>query len=76
VQKLVSAEAGTLAARLAELKDERQIAEAAIRHVFCRPPADGEVERLAAWLATQDQSHRCEQLLWVLAASAEFRFQH
>lgn len=78
VQTLMSAEPGTLAARLAALSDPRQIAEAAIRHVHCRPPAEGEVDRLANWYSHEQQepARICEQLVWVLATSAEFRFQH
>jgi hypothetical protein len=81
IQTLVSAEAGTLAARLAEMNDPKQIAEAAIRHIFCRAPAEGEVDQLASWFAQlqdqkQEKARVCEQLVWILATSAEFRFQH
>ena len=77
VQALVGAEPGTLAVRLAELSDPRQIAEAAVRQVFSRPPAAGEVERLAEWFGQQPgKSRACEQLLWILLTSAECRFQH
>jgi hypothetical protein len=82
VQTLVAAEPGTLAARLAEMSDHRQIAEAAIRHVFCRPPAEGEIDRLAEWLAGRSHASSiskaaaCEQMVWTLVTSAEFRFQH
>jgi hypothetical protein len=83
VQSLVSAEPLTLAARLAALKDQRQMAESAVRAVLCRPPAAGEVDRLTAWMAQQqlagpppEPARLCEQLIWALVASAEFRFQH
>ena len=77
VQALVSAEPGTLTMRLAEMGEPRQIAEAAIRHVFSRPPAAGEVERLAEWFGQQPEKQRdCEQLIWILLTSAECRFQH
>ncbi|HEX5106379.1 MAG TPA: DUF1549 domain-containing protein [Pirellulaceae bacterium] len=82
IQTLVSAEEGTLAARLAEMSDDRSIAEAAIRHVYCRPPDEGEIERLAGWLDEQSQApsfekvRTCEQIVWILVTSAEFRFQH
>jgi hypothetical protein len=82
VQTLVSADPGTLAARLAEMTDLKQIAEMSIRHVYCRSPAEGEVDRVTSWLAEQsrvpsyDKTRACEQLLWILVTSAEFRFQH
>jgi len=83
VQALLGREPGTLAARLAETADARQIAESAIGQVYCRPPAADEVERLTNWLKQQEQSsqpadkHRiCEQLVWALVTAAEFRFQH
>jgi hypothetical protein len=80
IQTLVAAEPNTLAAKLAELSDNTQIADAAIRQVYCRPPAAGEVDRLAEWLVARShassKSACCEQLIWVLATSAEFRFQH
>jgi hypothetical protein len=80
IQTLVAAEPNTLAAKLAELSDNTQIADAAIRQVYCRPPAAGEVDRLAEWLVgrshASSKSACCEQLIWVLATSAEFRFQH
>lgn len=77
VQTLVSAEPGTLTARLAEMAESRQTAEAVIRHVFSRPPAAGEVDRLAEWLGQQPEKQQaCEQLVWILLTSAESRFQH
>jgi hypothetical protein len=80
MQTLVAAEPGTLATRLAEMSDNTKITEAAIRHVFCRPPAEGELERLSEWLVGRShdssQTAACEQLVWTLVTSAEFRFQH
>jgi hypothetical protein len=77
VQALVAGEPGTLAARLADARDPRQVAEMAVRHVFGRSPAEGEVERLTEWLSQQpDKPRACEQLVWTLVTSAEFRFQH
>jgi hypothetical protein len=78
LQTLVSAEPGTLAARLAEMSDPRQIAQTAVRHAFSRPPTEAEFERVTQFLAEQtgEKSRACEQLVWVLVTSAEFRFQH
>lgn len=77
-QAVVRAEGKSLAARLAEMSDNRKVAETAIRHIFCRPPVEAELDRLAAWIADQqqDRARTCEQLVWALITSAEFRFQH
>ncbi len=77
VQVLMNADAGSIAARLADLSDPRQIADVAVRHTLCRPAAPGEIDRLADWIKQQPARARaCEQLLWILVTSAEFRFQH
>lgn len=78
VQKVFSAEEKTLAARLATIEAPRQIAEAVIRAIYCRPPQSEEVQRLADWISAQSspKQQTCEQLVWVLVTSAEFRFKH
>ncbi len=78
VQKLFAAEEKTLAARLAVLEQPPRIAEAAIRGVYCRAPFAGEVDHLASWVQqqTSPRQQTCEQLVWVLVTSAEFRFKH
>jgi hypothetical protein len=78
VQKLFAAEEKTLAAKLAALEHPDQIAEAAIRGVYCRAPVAEEKERLAKWIEEQNSSRQltCEQLVWVLVTSAEMRFQN
>jgi hypothetical protein len=78
VQKLFAADEKTLAAKLAELKSSAEIAETAIRGVYCRPALPEEKDRLTKWIEQQRSPRRqvCEQLVWVLVTSAEFRFQH
>lgn len=78
VQKLFAAEEQTLAARLATMEQPAEIAAAAIRGVYCRVPAEEEKNRLANWIVeqTSPRQQTCEQLVWILVTSAEFRFQH
>jgi hypothetical protein len=78
VQKLFVADEKTLAAKLLTVEDSKQLAEAAVRGVFGRAPVAEEVERLTAWLnaQTSPRQQTCEQLVWVLVSSAEFRFKH
>ena len=78
VQKLFAADENTLAVKLAALEDNQQLAAIAIRGVYGRTAAEGEVERLAEWISTQKSARQqtCEQLVWVLCTAAEFRFKH
>jgi hypothetical protein len=78
VQQLFAVDEHSLAARLTELKQPADIAEAAIRAVYCRPALPDEKNRLASWIERQQSPlpQTCEQLVWVLVTSAEFRFQH
>ena len=78
VQKLFAADEKSLAAKLSELKQPAEIAVAAIRSVYCRPSLPDEKDRLTKWIGEQQTPlpQICEQLVWVLVTSAEFRFQH
>lgn len=78
VQKLFAADEKTLAAKLSAIEKPADIAEAAVRAVYCRPPLPEEKQRLSDWIAAQTSPRQqtCEQLVWVLVTSAEFRFQH
>jgi hypothetical protein len=78
VQKLFVADEKTLAAKLLTIEDSKQLAEAAIRGVFGRAPVTDEVQRLTTWFNSQTSPRQqtCEQLVWVLVTSAEFRFKH
>ncbi len=78
VQKLFQAEGNNLAARLAKISDANELARVAVRAIFTRDPRPDEQQELAAWIKSQagDQSRTAEQLVWALATSAEFRFNH
>jgi len=78
VQTLVRAEGRSLTAELTLLDGAENIARTAIRRVHCREPSAEEVRDLATWLERQagDRARACEQLVWALVTSAEFRFQH
>ncbi len=81
-QKLVAAEGENLVARLAEMKDDKQAVEAAFRAVLTRAPSDEEVRQITESCKTessdaeQDRQMMCEQIVWALLTSAEFRFNH
>lgn len=77
-QALFQAAGDNLPARLAGIEDPAQLVRSAVRAVLSRPATDEEIAELAAWLAEQggDRAAACEQLVWALAASAEFRFNH
>jgi hypothetical protein len=78
IQKLLAPTENNLAAQLAAVEDTRKLIETAVRSVLNRPPQTAELDQLAAWFDSQQQERRatCEQLVWALAASAEFRFNH
>lgn len=78
VQKLFVADEKTLSANLVAIQDPKQLAEAAIRGVHGRAADTSEIERLTAWINSQTSPRQqtCEQLVWVLVTSAEFRFKH
>jgi hypothetical protein len=76
VRKLVGAD-GNLAARLATIRDDRELLRTAFRTILSRPPTGDEVAELSGWLKRQSgRRAACEDLVWALAASAEFRFNH
>lgn len=68
----------SLVKRLASTRESREIVATAVQGLLTRAPQDDESSRLAAWLDRQGEDRRaaCEQLLWALVTSAEFRFNH
>jgi hypothetical protein len=78
VRKLVAADGGNLAQRLAGLRDDRDRVQAAFAATLGRPPTAAEADRVVAGLAhgPPDRRAACEDLAWALVASAEFRFNH
>lgn len=77
-QELFQAQEDNLPARLAQIDDTQKLVRAAILAVLSRAAEDEESAELAAWFDQQsgDRGKACEQLVWVLAGSAEFRFNH
>jgi hypothetical protein len=76
VRKLVSGSG--LVTRLAKVDDDRALATAAVRAVLARPATAAELGELESWLKRHegDRTAASEDLVWSLAASAEFRFNH
>ncbi|MFO0825645.1 MAG: DUF1549 domain-containing protein [Gemmataceae bacterium] len=76
VRKLIAA-SGNLAERLAASKDDGEVVKTAVRTVNSRTATESEVADLTAWLKKQsDRRAVCEDLVWALVSSAEFRFNH
>jgi hypothetical protein len=78
IRELLTADNDRLVGRLEQIEDRDERVAAAVRNVLSRPPADDEVSLLSDYLAQRDD-RRLEgirQLVWVLLASAEFRFNH
>lgn len=81
LQKLISASGkgatGNLVTRLMELEDTAAIAQASVWATLGRKPQPDEVSRLARFVETiASRREACEQLVWALVTSAEFRFNH
>jgi hypothetical protein len=77
-QQLVAASDNNLAARLAGMTSTKELVTVALRTVLSRPPEEEELKQLVEWFDRQEQDHTktCEQLVWALITSAEFRFNH
>jgi len=69
---------GTLAKRMLQESDAVKRADFAIRTVLCRPARAEEAQAIAAYLIErQDRADSaCQQAIWALLTSAEFRFNH
>ena len=67
-----------LVGRLGQCSQPEEAAELAIWNVFARPPAEGEVQALANYLAQRaDRSVQGRrQLVWALLTSSECRFNY
>jgi hypothetical protein len=69
---------GTLAARLKGEADLAHRADLAITAILCRPARPEEIQPLAEYMrrrADRDEA-ACQQIVWALLTSAEFRFNH
>jgi hypothetical protein len=78
VQKLLAPTGKNLVARLAAMSDNAAIVETAVSTVLGRAPAADERAYLTGWIAAQKggRATACGELVWALATSAEFRFNH
>ncbi len=78
VDGLVGREKGNTVDDLLAIEDHRMRVETLFSRVFLRSPDEEELERSLAYLkARSDRAEdACEQLLWALLTSAEFRFNH
>lgn len=78
VQQRIRAAGGNLAERLANRESTAEILREAFRTTLSRLPDEQEEQQLSEWFDAQQQDRRetCEQLVWALITSAEFRFNH
>jgi hypothetical protein len=79
IQRLVSADGKNLAARMAPLSDGAAAVKMAFESLFQRSPTDSERDLFAKHLQGVDATARplrCADIVWALATSAEFRFNH
>ncbi len=77
-QALVAAQGDNLAARLGKIEDTGELVTQAVRTILSRSPNDDESARLTGWFGRQgdDRHTTCDQMIWALITSAEFRFNH
>jgi hypothetical protein len=68
----------TLVARMLKVNELEKRAELAVRTVLSRPPSAQELKVLAEYLQRREDRPEagCQQVVWALLTSAEFRFNH
>ncbi|HEV3118622.1 MAG TPA: DUF1549 domain-containing protein [Gemmataceae bacterium] len=78
VQRYFTPSGKNLVARLTAYTDTGGLVDTAIWTLLGRPPQCDERAYLMRWLDEhkQGRSKACSEMLWALAASAEFRFNH
>lgn len=78
LQKELLEGGGTLASRLKQEPDLSRRAELAVRTVLCRPAKSEEVQAISDYLRRRGDriDAACQQIVWALLTSAEFRFNH
>jgi len=68
---------GGLAARLATMKDDGALTQDAFLSVLSRAPTHDERGRMKEYLQRpSERRSACEEIVWALMTSAEFRFNH
>ena len=67
-----------LVARLVKEPAIAKRAELAVKAVLCRPAQANEIKALTEYLQKRDDrpTAGCQQVVWALLTSAEFRFNH
>ena len=78
MRKLLIGSEKSLVTRLSAINDDRELLKTAIRTVYARPATASELGELESWLKRHGGKRlaMCEDLVWSLVASAEFRFNH
>lgn len=78
LQKELLEGSGNLTKVLLKQSDPAKRADLAIRSVLCRPARSEETQAIVAYLVQrQDRAEAaCQQVIWALLTSAEFRFNH
>ena len=78
LQKSLLDGANTLTDRMKAEPDMAKRADLAIRTVFSRPARHEEMQTLISYMQRrQDRpAEACQQVVWALLTSAEFRFNH
>jgi hypothetical protein len=69
---------GSLVQRLAGIKDDAALVKEVFWCVLARAPTKEEMDRLGSYLRARSgrRAAACEQMVWALVTSAEFRFNH
>jgi len=78
IQKIVRNDSKGVIARLSAIRDDRELAKAAFAATLGRAPTAKELDTVTRYLSSGNQNRQevCEDLVWALLASAEFRFNH
>jgi hypothetical protein len=78
LQKDLLEGSGTLVTRMLQVQDLEKRAELAVRAVLSRQPEGNELKALTDYLRRREDRPQsgCQQVVWALLTSAEFRFTH
>jgi hypothetical protein len=77
-KQLLQATPGSLVARLLQVTDLRERTLLAVSTVLNRPARAEEVAAIVEYMRQREErpTEACQQVVWALLASAEFRFNH
>lgn len=78
IQSLVQNSKDNLVSRLTAIESKHEMIEMLCWTVLCRAPKEEETEHLLAWFKQNEDNpvRACENLVWAMISSAEFRFNH